>query len=63
MLLSKSHTSRYFSNSNDSIKFKFSKLQSAHTIITKQDYKVINDIIDEITIRYVKSKILRMKVH
>lgn len=42
---------------------KISKLQSAHTIITKQDYKTINDIIDEITIRYVKSKIPRMKVH
>ena len=42
--------------------YKFSKLLSSHTKITKQDYIAINDIIDEITIRYVKSKLPRVKL-
>jgi predicted unusual protein kinase regulating ubiquinone biosynthesis (AarF/ABC1/UbiB family) len=37
------------------------RLQSANVTIQKEDYSTVNDIIDNIKIRYVKSKVAQMK--
>lgn len=40
---------------------RLTRLQSGSVIIKKEDYSIVNDIIDNIKIRYVKSKVVKMK--
>jgi hypothetical protein len=40
---------------------RLARLQSGNVVIKKEDYATINDIIDNVKIRYVKSKVAQMK--
>jgi hypothetical protein len=40
---------------------RLARLQSGNVVIKKEDYVAINDIIDNVKIRYVKSKVAQMK--
>jgi hypothetical protein len=40
---------------------RLARLQSGNVVIKKEDYAIINDIIDNVKIRYVKSKVAQMK--